>query len=226
MDIISNRGDFVNIVKRTLMDLVAKNFVEVNKKKNNGKAKVKEVQELNSKPHVVVNRQSSNIKFSINNIFINSNDNETLEKDDEDESKEENLEETTSESEIKKEKTVQGGYGTVKPYSGTSPYTNYANYNKIWGHLGIFKTNSMFNNTDSNQIAMNNGESSREMVSTETAEKAARHFKYNMVGDVLGGVGYIPPTGANVNSKDWEKYRTMSQMSIYKPIIALLNATV
>jgi len=193
---------------------------------NNGKTNVKETIELNSKPRGFGNIQMSNAKFSFNNIFIDSNDTESIENDNNDEPKDENFEDTTIEPESKKEKTGHGGYGTVKPYAGTSPYTTYANYDKIWGHLGSFKTNSMFTNTDSNQMAIDNGESSREMVSNEIAVKAAKHFKYNTIGDLMGGVGYIPPTGANVDSKEWEKYRMMSQMSIYRPIIALLNATV
>ena len=65
-------------------------------------------------------------------------------------------------------------------------------------------------------------ESSKEMVSFETVDKAAKHFKYFVVGEIMDSVpGYVPPTGSNINSKDWEKYRVMTMMSIYQPIIAL-----
>jgi hypothetical protein len=46
-----------------------------------------------------------------------------------------------------------------------------------------------------------------------------------MAGEQLTNIGFVPPVGANVNSKDWEKYRVMSQMSIYQPIIALKRIT-
>jgi hypothetical protein len=38
-------------------------------------------------------------------------------------------------------------------------------------------------------------------------------------------MGLVPPVGIGVNSKDWEKYRVMSQMSIYKPLIKLKMST-
>ena len=80
------------------------------------------------------------------------------------------------------------------------------------------------NNESPNEIAMKNGESSREMVSMETLDKAAKHFKYFVRGEVLGDIGLVPPTGANINSKDWEKYRLMTFMSIYQPLLKLMRS--
>lgn len=119
-----------------------------------------------------------------------------------------------------------GGYGTVSGVYGAAPVAKYANYSKLFSHLGIFKAKGMYEHlgtreSDIKQIT----ESTKEMVSTETMEKAAKHFKYFVRGDVMGDVGYIPPVGIGVNSKDWEKYRLMSQMSIYQPIIKLKSTT-
>ena len=84
----------------------------------------------------------------------------------------------------------------------------------------------MYENVESgNDIAMKNGESTREMVSTETMEKAAKHFKYFVVGEVLGDVGLVTPFGLNISSKEWEKYRLMSMMSVYRPLLKLKWAT-
>ena len=140
---------------------------------------------------------------------------------------EENLEEAAEDdTENKKKITVNGGYGTVSKHYGISPVVKYTDYNKIWGHLGSFRTYNMYGNNDEspNEIAMQNGESSRQMVSMETIDKAAKHFKYFVRGELMGEVGIIPPVGLNINSKDWEKYRLMTLMSIYQPLIKLMRS--
>jgi len=77
-----------------------------------------------------------------------------------------------------------------------------------------------------NDIAMKNGESTREMVGMETIEKAAKHFKYFVMGEVMGDIGYVPPTGLGINSKDWEKYRLMTQISFYRPLLKLMHSVI
>ena len=133
------------------------------------------------------------------------------------------MEETAEEeSEDKKEIIVNGGYGTVNKHYGISPSVKYTDYNKIWGHLGSFRAKGMYENDESsNEIAMKNGESTREMVSTETLDKAAKHFKYFVRGEIMGDIGLVPPTGVNIDSKEWEKYLLMMKMSIYQPILKL-----
>lgn len=199
LDITSNRGDLVDRVKETLLELVVKNFSEI----KNKTAKSKSI---------------NNPAFSISAILINSAINEKKEL------KEEDLEETTEEEPKDKNKLiVNGGYGTINKNYGMSSVVKYTHYDKIWGHLGKFKTNNMYGDSESpNKIAMNNGESSREMVSMETIDKAAKHSKYFQSGDSMGDVGFVPPVGANISSKDWEKYRLMTFMSIYKPLMNLM----
>ena len=120
---------------------------------------------------------------------------------------------------------MHGGYGTIKPYVGMSPYVKYADYGKIWGHLGTFRTNASGSAEETvHKIAMNNGESSREMVSYETINKAERHFKYFVMGELVGEVGLVPPVGIGIDSKDWEKYRLMTFMSIYRPLLKLMRS--
>ena len=202
-------------VKHTLTELIVRNFIEV--KKRTIKSKNSKVSKRKTK--------ATGDRFSIStimrNILMNSriSELENKEKDTED------LEQSSNE-ESEEENAVQGGYGTIKPYAGMSSYVKYTDYNKIWGHLGAFRTNSMYERDESsNEIAMKNGESSREMVSTETLEKAAKHFKYFITGDAPGDVGYVPPFGLNINSKEWEKYRLMSMLSFYKPLMKMKWAT-
>ncbi len=202
-------------IKSTLLELVTHNFSEINKKrrlnkKNNKKTKTKFIH---------------NSTFSISTILMNSTIRESKNK--EKESKEEDLEETAEEEQEDKNKViVNSGYGTINKHYGMSSVAKYADYNKIWGHLGSFKTYNMhWNNESSNNITIKNGESSREMVSMGTLDKAAKHFKYFVGGELLGEVGLAPPVGSDINSKDWEKYRLMTFMSIYKPLLKLMHST-
>lgn len=214
LDIISNRGGFLNTIKSTLIELVTKNFVEMSKKKkvSNKRAKVR-------------NRFTASTKLSISSILINLKINEAVFQAKEEKSDEEDLEETTEEEpEDKKERVAHGGYGTIKPYSGMSPYTNYANYDKIWGHIGTFRSQSMYENPVDGFFPQNDSKSTGVLVDNKVIEKAQRHFKYFIAGEVIGDVGYVPPVGANVDSKEWEKYRMMTMMSIYRPLLALFRA--
>ena len=219
MDIISNRGDFLSSINNTLTELIVKNFVEARKKIKANRKKIE-------------NRNQQKSKFSISAILINSVINSEIKKNknenNEKKLEEENLEETAKEeSEDEKKLIVNGGYGTISKHYGFSPVVKYADYDKIWSHLGSFRTYNMHENTESpNEIAMKNGESSREMVNMETIDKAARHFKYFVRGELIGEVGIVPPVGLNINSKDWEQYRLMTFMSIYRPLLKLMRSMV
>ena len=217
MDIISN-GGFVGKVKDTLTELILRSFIEVNAHKTK-----KHVKNQFSKR---VNKRVSGQKSSIAAIIQNIVDNSTVNNENTSEGKKENLEIIAEEkSEDKEEKPMHGGYGTIKPYVGMSPDVRYTDYGKIWGHLGTFRTNAYGSAEETaHKIAMNNGESSREMVSYETINKAERHFKYFVMGELVGEVGLVPPVGIGINSKDWEKYRLMTFMSIYRPLLKLMRS--
>lgn len=194
-------------IKGTLTEILITNFFETKKKKINQDGK---------KP---------NSLFSLSAILINSHIQEVKGKKTKNAKNKDTLEEETKEEtkiDNKKEKLVNGGYGTVNKLYRFSPIVKYTDYNKIWGHLGRFITYSMYGDIEGeNNITIKDGESSRQMVSTETIEKAAKHFKYFVVGEILGDIGFVPPVGLNIDSKEWEKYRLMSIMSIYQPLLRL-----
>ncbi|MFH0867752.1 MAG: hypothetical protein V1831_00400 [Candidatus Woesearchaeota archaeon] len=200
-----------------MTELILKNFIEVKQKKGANKSSNKD------------NRKIQNSNFSISSILINSALDEVKNESKGQTLKEETLEESSEEKIIKDEKNVlvNGGYGTISKHYGISKVNKYTNYDKIWGYLGAFKAYSMHEIAEkSNEIARNNGESSREMVSTETIEKSAKHFKYFVVGEQMSlDVGFVPPFGSNIDSKEWEKYRTMCLMTIYQPLMALKRAS-
>lgn len=158
---------------------------------------------------------------SLTRLLINKAVEKTKKTTKKDKSKEDQIIYSTKEE---RQIIINGGYGTVSKVYGAAPVVKYVNYDKLFSHLGLFKAKGMYEDIESSANT-GQGESTREMVSTETADKAAKHFKYFVRGDVMGDVGYVPPTGANINSKEWEKYRMMSMMSIYRPIIKLKSIT-
>jgi len=210
-------GDILNNKKRTLIDIVAKNISEINnrnktKKKNNKK--------------IVKNISKNNKRFSISSILINQSINE-IKNNEEEKSEEEEPEETIEEEPQDKEETItNGGYGTISKHYGMSPTVKYVNYEKIWGHLGNFRSQSMYEKPMDGVFSQSESKSTGVLVDNRVIEKAERHFKYFVLGDVVGDIGYVPPVGANIDSKDWEKYRLMTQMSIYRPLLALFRAVV
>ncbi len=221
MDIISN-GGFVGKIKETLVELILRNFSEANAHK----AKKCIKKQFSKRANKGISGQKSSIAAIIRSIVANSitTDENT------EEGKKENLEiAAEQEPEDKEEKVVHGGYGTIKPYAGMSPNVKYTDYNRIWSHLGAFRTYRMFEHLDdASNAVLANGESSREMVSERTMDMAARNFKFfgnmninNTAQDYYTITSLVPPVGANIDSKDWEKYVLMMKMSIYQPLIAL-----
>ena len=217
LDIISN-GGFVGKIKETLAELILRNFIEVSTHKTKKHVK----NQFSKRANKRISGQKSSIAAIIQNIAVNS----ITADENTSEGKKENLEITAEEKpEDKEEKPVHGGYGTIKAYAGISPGVKYTDYGKIWSHLGTFRTNAYGSAEKTQiQIAMDNGESSREMVSYETMNKAERHFKYFVMGDLVGEVGLVPPVGIGIDSKDWEKYRLMTFMSIYRPLLKLMRS--
>lgn len=212
------------IIKNTLVELIVKSTIELNlNKKKAGRRKKRDSTQGSNRG----SRPNTPIPIGIANIINNSKP--IKNKKNKEGKKEQKLEETAEEAEDAKEKESLGGYGTIKRYSGMSPYVQYANYSKIWSNIGTFKTYNMFGDADDMAInVMKKGESSREMVSQRTQEMAARNFKYfmrshaNTVLDAFTVTSLVPPVGSNIDSRDWEKYALMMKMSIYQPILALM----
>jgi len=210
-------------IKNSLMELITKNFLDSNKNKTKKSIKA------NKKIKVFSTIVKSSPKFSIS-AFLAANIKEA--KTDDKKSKEKkDLEEVSEDTSLKvkekKETIVNGGYGTISKSYGSSQSAKYTDYNKLFSHLGTFKAKGMYDEFSDfiSEIIKGKAETTREMVSAEIMDTAAKHEKYFTVGESLTNVGFVPPVGANVNSKDWEKYRVMSIMSIYQPIIALKRTT-
>lgn len=205
-------------INETLIELIVKSIVELKERKRS---------KNRTKGHKIPNLKNS-IAAGIANV-VNNNIKLGKNKKRKENKEESNLEDAADEADVSKEKARPGGYGTIKPYSGMSPYVQYSDYSKIWSHIGAFKAYSMFGNSeDMTATAMRNGESSREMISERTQTMAARSFKYfartatmEAHTDYFTVTSLVPPTGANIDSKEWEKYALMMKMSVYQPIIRL-----
>ena len=204
-------------IKDTLLELTTKHFSSI--KKSETKKKIIKIPRLKSR--------FNQAAFSLSTLLISSSIKEVKE-----EKKKKNLEQDLKEDEITivedKEVVVGGGYGTIRVSYGGSPNAKNVDYDKLFSHLGSFRAKGMyedFGGGNADVRVNNTSEGTREMVSMETVDKAARFFKYAFTGEIPGDMGLVPPVGIGVNSKDWEKYRVMSQMSIYKPLIKLKMST-
>lgn len=96
-------------------------------------------------------------------------------------------------------------------------------YAKIWNHLKESKPVQQYlGSSYEPPRAKNgeNGESTREMVSTETIDKALWNMKY--LGEFFRS---IPPFASGIDSKEWEKFKLMLLMSIYRPWLMAKYAT-
>ena len=206
-------------INETLIELILKNLIKIKNNKSSGNT-------INKRRyHKAVLRHKSSIAAIAASIAINSL--KATSQEDENQAND-TLERTAAEEpENKEEKAAHGGYGTIKPYAGMSPHINYVNYGKIWGHIGSFASKRAYE-TSFEKAGLRDSASQGTgiLVENEVIEKAQKHFKYFVRGDIMGDIGYVPPTGIGIDSKDWEKFRLMTQMSVYMPLLKLFRSIV
>lgn len=123
---------------------------------------------------------------------------------------------------VRNELLVNGGYGTVSRLYAQASYSRNMEYGKAYTRFIALGSSASFIEPEDNSLTARES-SVGEIVSSEVVEKAAKHLKYFVPGEIMGDVGLVTPVGMNINSKDWEKYRLMSQISFYKPLLAIKN---
>ena len=216
MDIISNKVVYLPCIDSLLIEIITNNFFGARRKKR-------------------LKRKTDRLSFglSISNIITSSSSikwakqskTQTVKQEkDFDGDIEEKTRDTWDEGDII---ISNGGYGTISKHYGISPIVKHLDYTKLFSYLGAFRAKGMYEDLGERSMGgagSNGDESTREMVGKETMEKAAKHFKYFVRGDVQGDIGFVPPIGLNIDSGEWEKYRLMSMMSIYRPLLALKRA--
>lgn len=218
-----NQKSYVKKKKESLMDIIKKCVIDI---------EIKFIKKADKKSIPINNSKNGGVsRFTRNSGAINISDAISKASGIKDDKKAENKKFPSEDILIEysleqdKEKIIfNGGYGTIAKESGYMPKPRYLNYNYIFSHIGQFRSKSMYENSDAisnGEIFQNVSESSREMVSTDLIDRASRHYKYFFRGDILGDLGYVPPIGTDIDSKEWEKYRLMFMMSIYRPLFAM-----
>ena len=150
------------------------------------------------------------IRQTIKQVIEKSKKKKTLEK----------IAEKTQKIKLKKRKHVSYNNGSYHPVSA-----GYVDYDKLFSYLGNMSSGNMYDGFEYN--AQEQKQSNLPHFDfKEICETHSKHIKYFMSGDMSGGAGILPPNGSNINSKDWEKYRVLSMMSVYQPIITLMRSIV
>ncbi|MBI2651280.1 hypothetical protein HYX01_02320 [Candidatus Woesearchaeota archaeon] len=205
-------------IKNTLIELVIRHFKDSNNKKRSEKAAKKRAEIMShNKPVIIaaILHKTSKQSAKKESKEKKQGDLEDLEDVTSGKPKSENIRANSGYG-------INSGYADISKHYGISPAVVYTDYNKIWSHLGKFKAGTLYDKTSKIGAVT---ESSREMVSEETVDKATKHFKYFVRGEIVGDFGFVPPVGINIDSKDWEKYRFMSMLSIYRPLLKLKMTT-
>lgn len=222
MKCISYNKKMGEIINNTLAELIISSIAELKRKR---KESVRRKKHINAQKSGGNSNSVNPVSIGISNIIANSKP--IKNKKNKEAKKELKLEEAAEEAEDGKEKESLGGYGTIKHYNGMLPYVQYANYGKIWSHIGAFASKSAYENPlERASLRSSMSESTGILVSMEVIEKAQKHFKYFVRGDIMGDIGYVPPFGSGIDSKDWEKYRLMTQMSVYMPLLKLMRSII
>lgn len=123
---------------------------------------------------------------------------------------------------------LNGGYGASSKSYGTSPQTSYANYGKMFSHLGAFRAKQPYENMAEHLGNLNKAadSSSFALVDSETLQKGGWFVKYCAHPgrfDMYTALGSLVSPVPGLNSSEWEKFKLM--MMIDKPLYALKIST-
>jgi len=116
---------------------------------------------------------------------------------------------------IKEERVTDNSYGkrgtSTSHFYSDSPSGSYADYDKMWGFLGEFRTKGAYQFTESDEKRLIETpllipSTPQILCDFEVIETCVKHHKYFTPGDNMNGnYGAVPMGG--VNSRDWEKFQ-------------------
>lgn len=105
-----------------------------------------------------------------------------------------------------RELEINGGYGAVSKSYGMSPKSSYADYGKMFSHLGTFRAKQPYENmaehSDNNKALDDSG---FVLVSSETMEKGKFYIRY-FNSKVPIAKNSLVPLAPGMSSKDWEEF--------------------
>ena len=123
---------------------------------------------------------------------------------------------------------INGGYGTVSKNYGMSPRASYADYGKMFSHLGAFRAKQPYENMAEHVGALNKitDSSSFALVDSETLQKGGFYVKYFAHPgrfDMYSALGSLVCPIPGMNSMEWEKFKLLMMMD--KPLYTLKIST-
>lgn len=145
------------------------------------------------------------------------------------EKKEKPAEENKSYRIVKDDKDpFSGGYGTASKNYGISPRASYADYGKMFSHIGTFRAKQPYEDTAEHLSMINKAtdSSSFTLVDSETLQKGGWFVKYCAHPgrfDMYAALGSLVSPIPGMNSSEWEKFKLL--MMIDKPLYALKIST-
>lgn len=106
-----------------------------------------------------------------------------------------------------REPEINGGYGTVSKSYGTSPRVSYADYGKLFSHLGTFRAKQPYDDM-AEHLGNNNkalDDSGFVLVSSEAMEKGKFYIRYFNSKTPIAKNSLVP-LAPGMSSKDWEEF--------------------
>ena len=127
-----------------------------------------------------------------------------------------------------RESGINGGYGAASKNYGMSPRASYADYGKMFSHLGTFRAKQPYEDMAEHLGNLNKAtdSSSFTLVDSETLQKGGWFIKYCAHPgrfDMYTALGSLVSPIPGLNSSEWEKFKLM--MMIDKPLYALKIST-
>lgn len=114
---------------------------------------------------------------------------------------------------IEENEESPGGYGTSRRGSyGVALSSGYANYEKLYSHMGSFKAKGAYDDLSPAQMANKALDESGKFffLDREVIDTGMRQLKYNMAHKISGDISAVPMGG--INSKDWEMFKLWSKI--------------
>lgn len=106
---------------------------------------------------------------------------------------------------------INGGYGSVSKSYGMSPRSSYADYGKLFSHIGSFRAKQPYESSADHLDALNKeGQSSFQLISAEAMDKVGKYIKYFRPADPrfdfhTAANSLVPMFG--MNSGEWEQVK-------------------
>ncbi len=110
---------------------------------------------------------------------------------------------------LKEEKpSATGGYGAVSKGYGAAPSASYADYEKLFSHLGKFRAQSAYENVgkDNPDATNSPADGGFRLIDAETMERGAKYVKFFMpANSELSPISAVPVAG--MSSSEWEQFK-------------------